>query len=106
EGKEREAEHARAEEGMLPPARAQDAFDTLFARPLFRIRKLPYFLREIGIAHPREPPAVCVERLECLEAEEAAVPESAGRLAVVGRAQRVRTVFDHFQVVLAGKCHD
>src|SRR5213594_3692228 len=83
DGKEREGEHARADEGMLPPTRAQDALDTLFARPLFRICKLPYFFRNVGIAHPREPPAVCVERLESLEAEEAAVPERAGRLTLV-----------------------
>src|SRR5207247_3097750 len=95
EGKGREGDHARADEGMLPPARAQDALDTLFARPLSRIRKLPHFLRKIGIAHPREAPAVCVERLERLEAEEAAVPEGAGRLAVAGGTERVRTVLDH-----------
>src|SRR2546428_11094988 len=106
DGKEREGEHARADEGMLPPARAQDALDTFSARPLFRIRKLPHFLRKIGIAHPREAPAVCVERLERLEAEEAAVPEGAGRLAVAGGTERVRTVLDHLQVVLPGKRHD
>src|SRR5437870_12347813 len=106
DGKEREGEHARTDEGMLPPARAQDALDTLFARPLLRIRKLPYFLREIGIAHPRQAPAVRVERLEPREAEEAAVPEGAGRLAVAGGTERVRTVLDHLQVVLPGKLHD
>src|SRR5438046_6324053 len=91
---------------MLPPTRAQDALDTVFARPRFRIRKLRHFLCEIGIAHPREAPAVCVERLERLEAEEAAVPEGAGRLAVAGGTERVRTVLDHLQVVLPGKRHD
>src|SRR5439155_2012423 len=74
--------------------------------PLFRVRQLPHFLRDIGVANPCEATAVRVERLERLEAEEAAVPEGAGRLAVVGGPERVRTVLDHLQVVLPGKRHD
>src|SRR5205085_7941390 len=81
DGKEREGEYTRADEGMLPPARAHDTLDAFFARPLFRVRELQHFLRDIGVAHPRETPAVCVERLERLKAEEAAVPEGAGRLS-------------------------
>src|SRR5207249_327128 len=64
DGKEREGEHARADEGMLPPARTQEALDALFAWPLFRVRKLTHFLRDNGVAHPREAPTVRVERLE------------------------------------------
>src|SRR5437773_10363941 len=59
DGKEREAEHARADEGMLPPTREQDALDTLFSRLLSRLRKLPTILAHISIAHPPSPPAGC-----------------------------------------------
>src|SRR4051812_33972926 len=70
DGKQRKGKHARADEGMLPPACAKNAFDALFARPLFRVGNPPPFPRPLGVTPPRKPPAICVERLETLEAEE------------------------------------
>ena len=55
--------------------------------------------RDRRVANERQPAAVAVERLERLEAEEAGVAERADGLAVPGRAERVRAVFDHAQLV-------
>src|ERR1041385_5564905 len=91
---------------MLPPPRPQNTLDPLFARPLFRVRKLANFLRDVGFTDPCESPAVCVERFEALEAEKTAVPEGSRGLAVVGRTERVRTVLNDLQIVLPGQRHD
>src|SRR5205085_12472920 len=71
---ERIREHLRADEGVLPLPAPEDALDAFLARPRLAVGGLTDASREVGVAHPGQPAAVGIERLERLEAEEARVP--------------------------------
>jgi len=92
-------EHLRPDERVLPLAGREDAFDALFSRPRFGVGQCADALRQIRVPHPCEPAAVRVERLERLETEEACVAQRADHAVLVGRTERMRTVFDDFQLV-------
>ena len=65
------------------------------------LRQLADPARHAGVPHQGHAAAVTVQRLERLEAEEAGIAERPDRPAVERRAQCVRAVFDHLQVVAA-----
>ena len=78
----------------------------LFVGPRFGLGERANARRDRRVADERQPAAVAVERLERLEAEEAGVAERADRASVPGRAQRVRAVLDHEQLVARGDVED
>ncbi len=101
-GKERDRKHPRLHENPLQPSHQQALGDALFARPRQRLDGRADFRGDRRVGDEREPAAVAVQRLERLEAEERAGPEGADRPPLVERAERVRAVLQHDQVVLPG----
>ena len=107
ENRERaEREHVRADEQTLEPPDQQPVLDAFAIGPRLALGQRPDARRDRGILDEGQAPAIAVERLQRLEAEEACVAQRANRPSVVRRTERVRAVFDHAQVVPRGDPHD